>query len=351
MLIKDVRMAISDDKLKNIMGRMGIFPVRETEQAIIFPTYCHNTQPKEGSDKLYYYKDEKIFKCYTECKNQFDVFEMIIKVNKLRGDQNYGLRQALDFANVYINQTFDQSIHDDLVYLANLNKPTNIETDEITIRDMSILENFPYDSEGVKSWIKEGITEEAMKKFKIGYHNYLNGITIPAFDNEGHLVGVRIRFLNEDSKIKYMPLKVGFEYMNFPTGKFLYGTAQNKKAIQKIKKAIIFEGEKSVLKMEDYFPGMNFSVATFGKRLGQDHLNTLVKLGVEEAILAYDKDYTNNSEFTAKFEEYKETAKILKGYMNVSIVMDLENNLDYQDSPADKGKEVFEKLLNSRQRI
>ena len=351
MLIKDARMSITDEKLKNIMGRMKIYPARETDSAIVFPTYCHNSAPKEGSDKLYYYKDEKIFKCYTGCKNQFDVFEMIIKVNKLRGDEHYGLRQALDFANVKVVQNYDQEIHDDLAYLSNLNRPVNVEGEEVILRDPEILKEFPYSREGVISWIKEGISEEAMKKFQIGYHEYLNGITIPAFDNQGHLIGVRIRFLNPDSKVKYMPLKVRFEYMSFPTGKFLYGVAQNKEAIQRIEKVIIFEGEKSVLKVEDYFPGMNFSVATFGKRIGFDHLNTLVKLGVKEAILAYDKDYTTNEEFVEKFNEYKEIAKTLKGYMNVSVVMDHNNDLQYQDSPADRGKEVFEKLINNRERV
>lgn len=351
MLIKDVRKSITDEQLKNIMGRMGIFPVRETETAIVYPTFCHNRIPKEGSDKLYYYKDQKIFKCYTGCEKQFDIFEMIIKVNVLRGSEDYSLPEALNFANVRVEQAVDKVAYEDLNYLTSLNKPVGIESDEIVLRDSEILKEFPYDEIGLSSWLEEGITEHAMKKFQIGYHSYLNGITIPAFDNQGFFVGARIRFLNPESNIKYMPLRHRNELLNFPTGKFLYGFSQNRDSIQRIKQVVIFEGEKSVLKFEDFFDRMNFSVATFGKRITFDHLNALVSAGIKEAIIAYDKDYRTNAEFNQKFEEYSKIGSQLKGLMNVSIIMDPQNLLDFQDSPADKGKEIFEQLYNSRTRI
>ena len=39
-------------------------------------TICHN-HLGEGSRKLYYYDNTKLFQCYTDCGNSFDIFELI----------------------------------------------------------------------------------------------------------------------------------------------------------------------------------------------------------------------------------------------------------------------------------
>ena len=82
--IKDLRMQLSEEDIKNILARYGVFTHTETDVALIFPTACHNHEG--GSPKLYYYKEDKIFRCYTECGSMFDIFDMITKLTKIRGE-------------------------------------------------------------------------------------------------------------------------------------------------------------------------------------------------------------------------------------------------------------------------
>lgn len=347
--IKDLRMKMTEDDIKHVLGKMGAFPANETDKALIYPTYCHNLEG--GSHKLYYYKDEKIFKCYTGCNHQFDIFELIIKMKKLRGDEKFGVREAIDFSGVDKTFEYSKEVYDDLEYLKKLSSKgslENMEGESLQNLDISILGRYPYNSVGVASWLNEGITEEAMKKFKIGYDPIKNAITIPNFDHKGNLVGIRGRFLNPDSFAKYMPMIYEGKILSHPTGKIFYGFYENAANIKRLKIAVIFEGEKSVLKMEKFFPNNNMSLATTGKKITIEHLNALIELGVKEVILAYDKDYQTTDEMKLKLEEYDKIVSILKPYFNVSIIMDYNNQLGFKDSPADKGEQIFNDLLKNR---
>ena len=74
----------------------------------------------------------------------------------------------------------------------------------------------------------------------------------------------------------------------------------------------------------------------------------MLKLNINEVVLAYDKDYRNIEERRAKLEEYEKIVQILKPYFEVSIIIDYGNDLGYKDSPIDKGKEIFEDLMRNR---
>ena len=347
--IKDLRMQLKEEDIKNILAKFGVFVHTDTEGALIFPTVCHNDTG--GSPKLYYYKNEKIFKCYTECNAMFDIFDLIMRIHKTR-DEEITLRQAIEMTGLENDyQIIDKEILSDLEYLQQLSKVANSiidEENEIRVLSKSILNNFPFDEIGNKPWIDEGISQEAMDRFTIGYNKYLNAITIPNFDHEGRLIGIRGRFFNEDSKAKYMPIMFKNEILSHPTGRYLYGYYENKNSIKNKGIAVLFEGEKSVLKMETFYPLNNVALSTSGKRITLDHLNALIKLGIREVVIAYDKDYSTPAERKEKIAEYEKISSILTPYFAVSIIVDYENKLNYKDSPADKSKEIFEDLMRYR---
>ena len=60
---KELREQLTDESIKNILGQFNVEPAEETSDFIVFPTCCHNLEG--GSNKLYYYKDSKLFHCYT----------------------------------------------------------------------------------------------------------------------------------------------------------------------------------------------------------------------------------------------------------------------------------------------
>ena len=47
-----------------------------------FSTICHN-QPHTGQHKLYYYASTKLFHCYTECSDSFDIIELVCRSKHL----------------------------------------------------------------------------------------------------------------------------------------------------------------------------------------------------------------------------------------------------------------------------
>lgn len=343
---KELRMELQPEDIKNVLSTYGVYPFDENENEIIFPTACHNLEG--GSPKLYYYKTEKIFKCYTECNKMFDIFELIMKINKLRGNE-INLYTAIKETGAESDGS-GKEVYDDLEYLRKITK--NYDNDnkinQLKVINKSVLDNFPYKQEGVKPWLDEGITEETMKKFNIGYNSYLNAITIPNFDNDGDLIGIRGRFLNPDSPHKYLPIKLYNETFAFSTGKYLYGLYQNKENIKKKGLVIIFEGEKSVLKADSILSD-NISVATLSDKVSIDQLNLLLSLGINEVILAFDNDFKNNKERDKLIEKWEEILSMLKPFFNVSFLIDMDGNkLNYKDSPIDQGKEVFMELIKYR---
>ena len=49
-----------------LMKKLGADRYKEDDTQIIFPTICHNVDASEASMKLYFYKNTKMFYCYTE---------------------------------------------------------------------------------------------------------------------------------------------------------------------------------------------------------------------------------------------------------------------------------------------
>lgn len=345
--IKDLRMQLSEDDIKNLLAKYGVYTQAETDKALIFPTACHNLEG--GSHKLYYYKEDKIFKCYTGCNEMFDIFSLLQKMKKLRG-QDINLKDAINLSGVEDNNEVPAEILSDLEYLRKLKNSSSTlrpET-EVRILDSAIMDRYTFNLTGIDPWIKEGISVDALKKFNIKYDSTINAIIIPNLDHNGNLIGVRGRFYGENAPAKYMPVKVGNEFLSHPTGKFLYGYYENKQTIREKGIVVIFEGEKSVLKMETYYPGNNIGLATAGKKITLDQLNSLLKLNVHEVVLAYDKDYRTPEERKAKLEEYEKITQLIKPYFRVSIIMDYGNDLWYKDSPIDKGKATFDDLMKNR---
>lgn len=346
--IKDLRMKLTEDEIKNILARYGAFVHTETDLALIFPTVCHNHS--DGSPKMYYYKEDKIFRCYTECNGMFDIFDLLSKIHKIRGE-TITLNQAIDFTGVERDVSeVDPMVLKDLEYLKRLTSITTKVVNENEVRklDINILNSFIYNSVGVLPWLEEGISENAMHRFSIKYDSTKNAIIIPNLDHEGNLIGIRGRFFGENAPAKYMPIKYNNEILSHPTGKFLYGYYENKHKIREKGMAILFEGEKSVLKMETLYNQSNIGLATAGKKVTLDQLSALLKLNLNEVVLAYDKDYKTANERKEKIIEYEKIVSILKPYFSVSILIDFNNHLEYKDSPIDQGKEVFEELLRNR---
>ena len=355
MDFKELRQQLTDEMIKNLLGQFNVYPVFEDEDKIIFPTCCHNLDG--GSPKLFYYKNSKLFRCYTECCSTFDIFTLLQKMYKLR-NQEISLKQAIELCDLDSNleiADIDISCLNDIRYLQELNNTYIPDIENLGFKqyDKEILRKYSFSYQGLMSWLEEGIEVSALQRFNIKYDSSSQAIVIPNFDYDGNLIGLRGRYLKPEDikKGKYRPI---YDYnthtlYNHPTGRTFYGIYENHKNIERKKICVIFEGEKSVLTYETiYGSNNNIALATLGQNITKDHIQYLLKMKVTNIILAYDTDYEDYKQLQEVEKLYIEKAKILAPYFNVSILMDYDFLLPYKSSPIEGGKEIFEKILQDR---
>ena len=363
---KDLRNKLTVEDHYSLLKKWGGEPIY-TDFGLIAHTICHN-EPGHGSAKLYYYNNSKLYICYTEgCGNEggFDIFELCQKVFKIQKHQEISLMFAVSYVANYFgiavsdfqSEDLGNDILEDWQILSNYDrlqlKENNNQEFVLAEYNNSILNYFNY-SLKIEPWLKEGISQEAIKLANIGY--YLGGdqITIPHYDINNRLIGIRGRTVcQQEAEIfgKYRPLKVNRQLYNHPLGLNLYGLNWAKNNIKQMKKAIIFEAEKSTLKYISYFGiDNNIAVATCGSSLSHPQIQLLLNLGVDEVIVAFDKQYKALNTEESKHWSNK-LIKIHNKYKNeclISFMWDKQNLLGYKDSPIDCSKETFLQLFKER---
>jgi hypothetical protein len=192
-----------------------------------------------------------------------------------------------------------------------------------------------------------------MKRSGICYDPVLQGIVIPHYNIDGELVGIRERTLIKENEQngKYKPAILNGVMYNHPLGFNLYNLNNSKENIKRMKKVFIFEGEKSCLLYQSFFGVDNdLSVAVCGSSLINYQVQLLLSLGVEEIIIAFDKQFKEigDDEWKSWTKKLKDLHKKYGSMVQVTFMFDLKNNIGYKDSPIDCGKEVFLKMFNER---
>lgn len=345
--IKD-SLTVYDVKL--VLKRLGSEEVKEDSKGNpIFQTVCHHG----SKQKLYYYKESKMFKCYTDCGDSFDIYELVCRNKKI------GFYNAVKFVAETTGKRYSSSkeseddghLIDDWDILSKFKQKKNKEVKKLPVYSEHILEVFLDIAH--ESWVDEGISYETCKAYNIGYYLEEDRITIPHFDIDGRLVGVRGRTTRpeeEENGKKYMPVQVQGKVLRHQTALNLYGLHKNKDTISNLEKCVLFEGEKSVLKCHEFYGDRNFSLALGGSQISDIHLRILLKLGVREVIVGYDKEFYDESDKLAKLQEkkIKKVVSKLTPYFRVFVIWDDEGLLDYKDAPVDKGKETLERLMKNK---
>lgn len=358
---KEIREKLTIQDIFQLLVDWGGEP-EYTNFGILSSTICHN-KPGEGSRKLYYYTNSTLFHCYTGCEEpSFDIFQMVIKIFEIQYNKTLDLNAAIQWVaqRFNISGTYQQEENEQLEDWKILDNYARIQDIEFEIKnatlkeyDIDILNRFNYDVM-LTGWIEEGITPEVMRANKIGYYAGGNQITIPHFDRDGRLIGLRGRALAADDAErfgKYRPLKVNRQWFNHPLGLNLYGLNNSKDNIAITKKAIVFESEKSHLLYSSYF-GLdnNISVACCGSNLSAFQVQLLLEAGAQEIVIAFDRQFKKCGDDEHKKlvnhllkirEKYKQNALI-------SFIFDKEMITGYKASPIDEGPEKFLQLFKER---
>lgn len=354
--LEDIVNSITLEDVRIFLESLGVdqIAIYEEKGYLVCPTICHNPLDEAESMKLYWYQNNKIFRCYTECNEAMSIFTLYQKFMAL----NYhkvSFEEAVDYVKKCIRH----------ITVSNSKKyksPINYEQYKF---DSTVPELTEYPKEMLSYflckhhplWLKDGIKPEVMDKFNIGFWNRENKITIPHFDINGRLIGIRARTLNpEEAELygKYRPVQIGTTLYAHPLHFNLYGIYEHQEAIRQCRKAIIVEGEKSVLLDDGYYGEWSTAVACCGSNINKFQISLLTNvLGANEITIAFDKEYEDwrSNEAREYQEKIRNMCKKYKGQATFYYIWDIDNLLARKDSPYDKGKEIFEKLYKHRIRI
>lgn len=349
----DIKNSLSLEQVFDLVAELGGEPQLK-DGYLISKTICHNKRG-EGTYKLYYWENTHLFHCFTDCGDSFDLFSLVMKVQKI------SLYQAIVYvANYFGIILFDDQEEVSLDRLADWDIFKNYEKDkeikekprvELNIYDKSILSYLPHPH--IIEWEKDGISKEVMDDCGIAYNAVNHSVIIPHYDIDNNLIGIRERTLiqEEEKYGKYKPAVLNGKMYNHPLGFSLYNLNRTKDNIKVIKKAIVAEGEKSSLQCETFLgKENNICVACCGSSLISYQVSLLLSLGVQEVIIAFDKQFKEigDAEWVRWTEKLCNMHKKYGKYVQISYLFDKENLLTYKDSPFDKGKDTFFQLFQER---
>ena len=336
---------LKDEDVFRLLSELGAQPI-DKGGYFVCKTICHNEDPEEASQKLYYYKNSHMFYCYTE-DGSMSIFKFLRNYYETRGivyDWYNDILQVVLNCSVQAYTAPDayKSMRDD--YAARKVRK------KLPTYPSGILEIFTnyYPIE----WIKDSISKEAMDKYNILYSISQNKIIIPHYDVDGDLVGIRGRALNEqeiEAFGKYAPIQIEGKWYSHPLSLNLYGLNFNKDNIQKTGIAFICESEKACLQAES-FSIPNCTVASCGSNLNKFQIDLLMRYcAPREIVVCYDNEEIKGED--KYFNKLYKMCKKYSNYCNMSFVYDRNGITKLKDSPTDNGEEIFIKLIKERIRV
>lgn len=341
------------------MKALGIPAYTESSSVITYWTGDKNRDAMKGSPgKLVFYKDTKIYMGYT-ASTSYDIISLCqVRLSLLSKPHTF-----LDAINFIIETTGLE-----IETVKRINKPNLCDWQSglekfvrfrstgstLTPYDKAILDQLNHSIP--QQWLDEGISADTMVKYQIGYYERQQASTIPCFNQQGELIGIRCRHWNPDEieAGKYRPLCLldGTSY-KFPTNQVFYGINWNWGEIERTGRVILVESEKAVMWLDGLYKEKNIALGMYGKNLGTQRRNQLIKMGVNNIIYVPDNDWIGKEQ--ADFEKWeKEIIQFgnqFKGYANVEVVWDNLGLLKEKENATDGDIDTWNKLLENKETL
>ena len=181
---KDIIESITLDDVKKFLESLGVdqIAVYPDKEYLVCPTICHNPIDEAESMKLYWYQNNKIFKCYTECNETMSIFTLYQKFMEINYHHKVSFYEAEDYIKKQYNSNNINNFVQCIWYCISGNRFEDAEIElllkqpsinnELEIRDLAIL-TLMYDS-GAR--VQEIIDLHVYSlKFSNNYSIYLTG--------------------------------------------------------------------------------------------------------------------------------------------------------------------------------
>lgn len=336
---------LTDDRVKSILNHLEI-PFEDRGAYLLMPTYCHNHKSEDASHKLYYYKNNKVFMCYTEC-GVMSIFKFLKFYYEAQG---YDYDWYRDIYQVIVGDVAPEGMVAEKYH--SLKETYEIASKQVILPTYStnvlncFVKYYPIE------WLDDSITRSTMDKYNILFSISQNKIIIPHYSVSNQLVGIRGRALNKDeieNYGKYAPVWIEGKCYSHPLSMNLYGLNWNKQNIINSGVCMIYESEKSVMQAES-FSEPNCGVAVCGSQFNKYALNLLIREAhPSEIIICFDNEEEKKSD--KYFTKLYTLCKKYNNYANFSFVYDRNNLTNHKDSPTDRGEAIFRQLISERVKL
>ena len=356
---KRLKSSLTLEDHKSICKALGIPAFSENSKQIVFWSAEKNIDPYKGSPKLYFFKDTKVYCGFTSGAS-YDIISLTQRRLSLL-KQPSSFIDAINFILSVTGKEIDsvQRLTKTHVYdwQADLEKFIRFRRTGTTLTTYDDTILFQLDQSIPQPWLDEGISEDTLVKYQIGYYERLNATTIPCRDKQGNLIGIRCRHWQPDEveQGKYRPLLLldGVTTFKFPTKDVFFGINYNWPEIERTCKVMLVESEKAVMKLDTIYKEHNVALGMFGNNLGLKRRNDLIKLDVNHVIYVPDNDWIGKSD--EAYQEWEDQVtrfcKQFDGYAKVEIVWDNLGLLGPKENATDKDEDTWWQLYKNRETI
>ena len=337
----------SNNKVPNVLEALGCHHIRIWDNRV---TCCNPDGDNQLACNVYLNENLNVVN-YTrnlsEVSQYHDILTLIQFYKKCDFRETMvWIHRLFNISLNYTNNSKEEAEENDLLGIfPSLKRKSKVKHKEnIKIDESELFNSIPYPH---KDFVIDAcISSKTIKKFELGYNVRTQRTIIPCRSwKDGSLIGIRGRTSIADADklgiAKYLPLKA------FSTGQELYGLWENYNEIVESKKVIIFEGEKSVLKLDSLYKRFSkltdepaYGVAIYGHNVSLEQATILGGIGIKEVTIAFDNDV--------------DLKTIKKSYLNfypgirVYYLHDEKEILGPKDSPIDKDIKDFTDMYNKR---
>lgn len=294
---------------------------------------------KEKTPSLKVYPDEQSWFCYG-CHRGGNLISWMMLVEHLNYNEAIDKVCSLTGSDVRNLKTCESLKFFKLLKNKAESKNKINNRNVLTERDLSNLR--PCIGGEPHEWIEEGIDPKVIEKFDIRIDDTANRICYLQYDDNDNLIGIKGR--TRYDKYKEMGIPKYTSYKKIGTINFFQGMHENRKNILNKNEIIIFEGIKSVLKA--YSWGYDNCVSAETSCLNKSQIEILIKLGIKNIVIGFDSD--------VPYRKVVDNVNKLKKFANVYIMYDFNKLLggpDKKASPPDAGKEIFDRLYQTRKKV
>lgn len=336
---------INEDKIGILLEEIGCELIKEEQGGSLItarlPDKFHSNNPRAVQCRL-----NDGLTCSIRNRPDFrgDIFSLISYINHdKRGDDiNKDLYESKKFIcrelgwNEFMNgSSFEKKVD----YLSKLKKMKRKTRQVPTIKpnpviNKSIMNNFILNP--VKPWLDEGISYRTQLEYNVGFDLLTKRIVFPIRNRFGDIVGVKGRLIENKDVSDFNP-KYNYLYRcNISQEWFNLDRALP--SIKEKKEVIIFESEKSVMKMHSN--GIYNCLAISSSDISDVQASIICSLGYDiKIVLAYDND-KDSDEISHQAEKFDKR--------EVFAIFDNEGMLGEKDSPIDKGIDVWYNLYRNK---